>query len=508
MSSAMRSITRLVGVAAALAVAALGVACSGGDGTVGTTCGSSSDCADSLQCVAGLCVPRCDRGPDCGDGYACAADGSCVAATGEAGDACAAETACAAGLACVLDDTDRDGDGALAASCSGDRATGPAGAACASDDDCRNRTCALGHCVDLCREDRDCGDGMGCTTIPRIEAPDAPTFLGCLPTTGSLTWRIPVAAPRADLLLPVPATARSATLSMAIDAPGQRVGAAAVTAPDGTRWYTTPLTEADYFANPIRHKAAEERAVLALPGSPDLDLVAGAYPITVSSFRFLDQTGTVAPEVWATIKLDDGDRLDLHYVFLDLAEQPCAAQDGETLDAVTAAATGSAFQGYLTTLRQLLARLGVDLGTVTYADLRDRPEYDSLRADELTGLLRFGDSTGGVTVFVVRTMAPVGTSAMVDGTPGFPFDVGGGPGGVAVAVDAVCTRGWDVLARTTAHAVARHLGLSRNREPRGQLDPIADSDGSSANLMFYAELGGIDLSIGQRDILRRSPVLR
>ena len=388
MSLAMRSITRTSVRAALLAAAAVALGCSGGDGTVGTTCGSSSDCQDELQCFAGVCVPRCDRGPDCGDGYACATDGTCVQALGAAGDACAAETACAAGLACLLDDTDLDGDGALAASCSGDRATGPAGAACANDDECRNRTCALGHCVDLCVDERDCADGMGCTTMPRIEVAEAPTFQGCLPSTGSITWRIPVGAPRADILLPVPATARSALLSMSIDAPGQRVGAALVTAPDGTRWYTTPLTEADVFANPVRHTAAEHRSVLALPGSPDLDLVAGAYPITVSSFRFLDQTGTVAPEVWATIKLDDGDRLDLHYVFLDLEEHPCAAAFGETLDAVTAAVPGAPFQDYLTTLRQLLARLGVDLGEVTYADLRGRPEYDSLRTDELTGLRR------------------------------------------------------------------------------------------------------------------------
>ena len=39
-------------------------------------------------------------------------------------------------------------------------------------------------------------------------------------------------------------------------------------------------------------------------------------------------------------------------------------------------------------------------------------------------------------------------------------------------------------------------------------DPIPDSDDSPDNLMFYSELGGTDLSPGQREILTRSGVLR
>ena len=39
-------------------------------------------------------------------------------------------------------------------------------------------------------------------------------------------------------------------------------------------------------------------------------------------------------------------------------------------------------------------------------------------------------------------------------------------------------------------------------------DPIEDSDDSRNNLMFFSELGGIDLSAGQRAILTKSAVLR
>ena len=65
------------------------------------------------------------------------------------------------------------------------------------------------------------------------------------------------------------------------------------------------------------------------------------------------------------------------------------------------------------------------------------------------------------------------------------------------------------LARLTAHEIGRYMGLSHNVEvdPRWR-DGIDDSDASPANLMFYSELGGTDLSPGQRAILQRSPVLR
>jgi hypothetical protein len=53
------------------------------------------------------------------------------------------------------------------------------------------------------------------------------------------------------------------------------------------------------------------------------------------------------------------------------------------------------------------------------------------------------------------------------------------------------------------------MGLYNNVgiEP-AQVDPIPDTDSSSTNLMFYSERGGNVLSDGQKQILRRSAVLR
>ena len=41
---------------------------------------------------------------------------------------------------------------------------------------------------------------------------------------------------------------------------------------------------------------------------------------------------------------------------------------------------------------------------------------------------------------------------------------------MAISLDGLCYRSWEEMARTTAHATARYLGLYRNREPDGALD--------------------------------------
>jgi hypothetical protein len=293
---------------------------------------------------------------------------------------------------------------------------------------------------------------------------------------------------------------------MSIDAPGQRVGALSVHAPSGQRWYRAPLNEGEFFDNLVRHTPRERRSFLELPGSPDLDFGPGAYPITVSSFRVLDQPGTATPTVWATIKLDDGDLLDLRFVFLDLDDHACQAAMGGPLDALRA--EEAPFQDYLTSLGQLLARAGIDLRQSSFIDLRDRPEFDSLTAAELPQLLAAGPAGPALNIYFVRTIEPIGTAALIESTPGAPLDVGSGPGGVAIALDTLCYRPWTTLARITGHAIARHLGLARNREPGGELDTLADTDGSTGNLMFYSELGGSDLTVGQREVLSASPVLQ
>jgi len=145
-------------------------ACPGGNAAVGDHCGDSSDCQSSLQCVDSVCVPHCQRATDCGDGFACDKNGLCQRATGQEGDPCQSESDCSTGLACELAGVVPDAQGNLTPSCTAENPGHPPGSVCETDSECRDGTCALGHCTDLCRDTRDCAEGTSCTQIPRVEA--------------------------------------------------------------------------------------------------------------------------------------------------------------------------------------------------------------------------------------------------------------------------------------------------------------------------------------------------
>src|SRR5262245_10666263 len=98
-----------------VATAAL-TGCPGSDGGRGDPCSSHGDCDGTLQCSASVCVPRCSRAPECGDGYACDSDGICTLATGQPGDGCSSEVECSPGLSCQIDGS-AEQDGHLLASC-------------------------------------------------------------------------------------------------------------------------------------------------------------------------------------------------------------------------------------------------------------------------------------------------------------------------------------------------------------------------------------------------------
>lgn len=486
-------------------------ACPGGDRGIGESCSTISDCNGGLQCLDHTCVPACKRHADCGDGYECV-QGSCYASTGTLGSACDREVDCAAGLACHLDAADIDADGLLSATCGNDNAGGVLGAACSADADCRNGTCALGRCIDICAVDTDCPVGHVCTSIPRVDAAASgavPGFFGCLPERGAITYTLPTASPQSDTWLPVPGNARGVALMMTVADATQLVGAKQIRGPGGQTLYTYPTSTAAYYANPIRHAPAPGISVITLPSSSSVPLEAGAYALTLGSFRANGSPASDTPRAVVVAKLDTGTVLDVHFHFVDLTEHPCAAAfDGGRLDAASAA-TSTVFQTrYLASLRNILARGGIAVGTITYDDVVGHPDLDGLDVRNLGALLSLSPQATGVHVFLVRTLSPAGLLAAIGGTPGAPGIPGTAASGVAISLDGLCYRSWEEMARTTAHATARYLGLYRNREPDGALDPIDDSDDQATNLMYYSEFGGSDLSDGQRAILVRSPVLR
>lgn len=488
-------------------------ACNGAG--LGDHCSTTDDCGVTLQCVSNVCRARCERAPDCGDGYSCDASGICHEADGAAGDSCTSEVECAVGFACELSGEHGDA-GLLAATCQSVGAGHPAGATCEIASDCRNQTCALGRCVDLCKSTRDCGVGMGCTNIPRVES-DGALFAGCLQSAGSLAWNIPMHGSSEILKLPVPALARSIAVTMRIDDPNQMVGVTHLTAPDGSK-----LLDSDdgFFMDPVRHQPGLGQSVLALPSSPDSllvpqtnTLVPGAYTMTVRSLKppfDASSIGNATPTVTAVVKLDSSVILDLHFYFLNFEDHPCASKFGTSgvLNATTAASQPFFQTQFLATMRTIFSSGGVALGTLTYEDLLDSPDLDGLDIANAGELLKLGAHPVGVNVFFVRSISPGGLQAYGP-NPGPAGLSKTAQSGVIIALDSLCYRDWNQVARVAAHEVARFMGLYDNVEiDPSQTDPISDSDTSTNNLMFYSELGGISLSTGQREILSRSPVLR
>lgn len=499
--------------------------CPGGSGEIGDGCDQRSDCNSQLQCIAGSCEPKCQRAPECGDGYSCDGDGICHIANGEAGDKCESEVDCAPGLSCQIDGTATDNDGRLLASCTAQNPAHPAGWPCDVDGDCRNGTCALGRCVDLCKDTRDCGSGLSCMGIPRVES-NGIMFQGCLPPRGTVAWNIPVATPTSDtILIPVPDAARSVTALFSVDDLAQRVGARAITSPSGAPLYTKPCepgsspscddtAAADqYYSQQLRHLPDFGQSVLQIPSSPAAPLEAGAYRVAVSSFRANGAAGSAIPRVTAVVKMDAAVFLDLHFHFLNLEDHPCsAAFNGPKLDA-TVAGGASFFQtDFLGELRGVFAGGGIALGDTSYDNILDHPDLDGLAVENAGSLLALGSHTTGIDVFFVRTLSPVGLQAFGP-NPGPAGLAGTRQSGIVIGIDTLCYRSWTQLARLTAHEIARYMGLYHNVElevaqhPMWR-DPIGDSDDTSSNLMYFSELGGIELSAGQRDILTRSAVLR
>ncbi len=486
----------------------LGPACSGGDRGEGEPCMSGSECGADLQCLEGVCAPDCQNHVDCGDGYRCEEGGECVRVESNIGDVCIREIDCGPGQTCTLDNVDRDDDGYLAGSCELQQAGGPVATPCEADGDCQTGICTIGLCSELCGQPQDCPPGLTCAVVPRILQDSAPRYSTCLPARGVVVDDIPVSSAEAALRLPVPSNAHSFTVVARVDDDSQLVGVTRLVGPDGRILFTLPETLEEFYGNPIRYQLSFGISTMMVPNTPEVELEVGVYDLVVGSVLELGGRGTSIPQVAVQYKLDSGAALDLHFHFLDLDDHPCASYfEHGALDAATATSSAQ-FQSFVGEIDGIMAPAGIRLAEVTYDDIVGRGDLDSIARERLGDLLALSTADTGIDIYLVRSMEPVGVQAMVGGQPGPPRTPGTRASGVAISVDTLCYRDWHSLARLTAHALGRQMGLYHNRGPDGADDTIADSDDSSENLMFFGDFGGSQLSEGQRDVLRRYPGLQ
>src|ERR1044071_594808 len=428
-----------------LVIAAL-AGCPGSGAGIGDPCGGNDDCSSSTQCLNGRCVRRCERAPECGDGYACVA-GACVAAHLTQGDICLSEVDCIASMTCQINGAEVDPvSNRLISSCQKENAMGRAtGAVCDADEDCRNGACDLGHCVDVCRDTPDCPMGSSCMTIPRVSV-GGKLYSGCLKSTGIIQWPISVGSPNSQVLLPVPSTATSAELVMTVDDPSQKVGAKSVLDPCGCTRYGAPCEFQDgpncttlrsrdqYYSqapsadsdnivgdnticapmvrcqdtpgvavNRVRHLPEFGHSVLLLPSIPRPgELKQGTYQVPVQTFWPNNTLGSAIPHITAVVRIGPGDTLDLHFWFLDLTAHPCVDMpDNAALSAATAQhASPSPFRDdFFGTLHVLFGHLGIAVNDASYDDITSRHQFDGLDIADVGSLFPIHRSGSGVHVF-------------------------------------------------------------------------------------------------------------
>jgi hypothetical protein len=482
------------------------ISCSGGGG-IGDSCSGQSDCGDGFQCSRDVCVPLCNRSQECGDGYSCSSSGFCQIAVGKAGSVCTTESACVAGLACVLDRTDVDNDGVMQSSCAPSQQGHAPGATCNSDDDCRNGTCAVGRCVDICNSPRDCGVGNACMSVPRVEAGGA-QFFGCLPETGTIAYDLPGEGSQQNALIAVPGSATSFSLVMRIDDDSQTVGLSSLLSPRGRRLYSEWTTAQEFYGNPVRHAPQRTQSVAQVPSSVNTEFETGAYRVALRSYRIAGQPGTATPRSSVVLKMGLGSTLDLHLHFADLQDHACKAAFGARILDASQAATSVLFQEqFVSSLRTILGRAGISVGNITYSDVQNRPELDSVNEESIRSLFAQSAYRDGISIFFVRSLSPAGVAVLGE-SPGPSAAVANPSSGIAISTEALCYRSWAQVARTATHQIAGHMGLYPNIDLSNGQDPIRDTDETSDNLMFYSEVGGTSITEGQSQILRRSPVLR
>jgi hypothetical protein len=483
----------------------LGVIGLGVVGVFGTQLGA---CAPEITPIA-----HCTLDRDCDDGFVCSPTGTCTPVTSDIGQRCAREADCGANQTCrptvIDDDADKVVD-RLAATCQQNGAgTVGEGGRCFDDGDCLAGACALGRCTGLCEAPADCRSGQTCAGVPRLleslsgGAGAEGWVSACVPNAGIVAIELAVSAD-AEVEVPVPSHARSFTLVVEGPDEDALVAVDLLEAPSGGTLYRRPETPDEVWTQPLRYLPQTGASSLMVPASTASALELGVYRAKVRT----QALGAVTPpRVRVLYRLgSDGQVLDVNVHLVDLAEHPCV---GAGMHAAQTNDPNGAFSGqFLATWRAVFSAADLSVGQVIASDVVGRPELAQVdTAQDLRELFKLSrPGAPALDVFIVRSIYPLGVTAIVGGTPG-PFAAGTTHSGVVLSADAVCDGGWAGLGRLAARSSLRYLGLWETVDLDGHPDPLESTGVDSQNLLYFGN-DGAALTSEQAELVRRNPLLR
>jgi len=417
------------------------------------------------------------------------------------------------------------------------------GTACANDVECAGQTCSDGLCTEACDQDSDCLAGERCqATLPWSSG----TFSGCgyPPRTGTVEIleidlgmrTVNGGSGTTGLSFGVPSDAISVTLrAEKVSSSDLALAFYTVTSPAGASLYS--LSDfSDLIDQPIRWYPVDggEAIAMLIPNTtPDgFAFEIGRYPYGVLAF-----VGPGSVTVRLSVLIKRAASRTVSSGALDLAIHLV----GVGLTAASAP-SNSRVVAMLTRMNEILAQVGVTLGTITYHDVSASDAAALAVIDtvdgadsELAQLFRLSAGRTGrvLPLFLVRGINAGGdgfnTLGIAGGIPGSTAIYGTENSGVVVSFDSGVVGSGTAAGHIAAHECSHFLGLFHVTErlrpcgvgespsagtcsPFGATDVINDTvRGDTSNLMNWSIRGGgsnDSVTAGQGFVYLRSPLVR
>ena len=526
------------------------------DGKCKPPCKKDSECLPGFRCDAkqGKCLAKAGNamGKKCSASSQCAT-GYCLPTRRICSVRCSGTPVCPSAYVCGLEKLDKDKNGVFdgaEAVCVPRKGNGMVGANCQKDAQCASGHCYYGFCMEGCSTTKDCGAHQ-CVQVNLLVGGGIPKYKGCLPKVGTSQFDLGTHPMGQTLGVDIPPGTSAFTLS------AQLTSAADFTYFYELRSPKTLLTEVTSVCKEYnvlnRQNLDTQISSVMVPNTTTHKVEPGIHTYTLGSTKM-----GLKARITLQLKLGLAQKgtLNLNWVFLNLS--------GSCIPGPRLNKASAGNHKWFSTLRNQLVSIikpaGITLGKETFTDLNN-PALDVITIptkgtpSELYQLFSSSKGVKGkaINIYLVREIKSSDGIGMVlgmsGGIPGPPAIHGTVHSGVTLSVAGACFEKHGYIpAHTMAHEIGHYLGLWHNVEretypgwdnatnkvrcpcPCGQnmtcyketsrygfqwcrgMDPIPDTQQSTANLMFYAAentqiFKGNKLSKGQIRVILNNPLV-